>query len=651
MKKKHLPIVFFSFLTFSVFAQKEDLSSEKPLEELTVTANRFSQKISETAKNVTVISKEELERSKGLSVAQLLQNQVGMMVVGANNNPGTPIFVNIRGASRGNTLILLDGVPVNDPSEIAMSFDLNMISAEQLSRIEIVKNSQSTLYGSDAVAGVINLISKPDTDMKKLNNHVSLQGGSFGTLKSTVGFKAGTERLYAQLHFNSQRTNGISDAAKSPLISSSTPFEKDKSNFRGLMATVGGLHNLMNWKLVFLSGQQNGSLDDGAFRDEKDYTFKNKYNSLTGSYGISLKRLLLVSNAKIDFNNRFYKNDSTWVASDAFTKYFTNEFKGASFFVESYGAFKINKYFRGLIGVDVRSSRITQNDNYDGFLTSIKDSSVSMLSTYAMLYLQNTGNFVAELGGRLNFHETYGKNATFSFSPAYNFDKHTRVFLNVSSGFKAPSLYQLYSPYGNKDLRPEESVTGDIGVAYKKDEWSAKAAYFVRNTKNGIFFQNLAAAPYGKYINLNQQKDNGLEVEATYKFSKLGLFTNYTFVTGNITTKNTYERDTTYNNLFRRPQHSFNLGLTYQVSDAFFIKLNERLVGTRYDLFFNDQTFGTEKIKLTPYLLIDVYMEYAFSKGLKAFVQVNNILNQKYYDIYGFNTRPVNFMLGVSTKF
>src|SRR4051812_28494214 len=125
-------------------------TSSRTLEQVIVTANKFPQKQNTTGKVITVITKDQIEKSSGKTVAQLLNEQVGITINGAYNNAGSVQTVFMRGASSGRTLILLDGIPVNDPSMINNEFDLNLFSLSQVEQIEICRGAQSTLYGSDA---------------------------------------------------------------------------------------------------------------------------------------------------------------------------------------------------------------------------------------------------------------------------------------------------------------------------------------------------------------------------------------------------------------------------------------------------------------------------------------------------------------------
>lgn len=155
---KNLFSVF--ILAFTISSSLSAQDTTKTMTEVVVTANKFPVKQNETGKVMTVITQALLQKSYGKSLTELLNEQVGLSINGTTNTAGTNQTVYMRGASSANTLILLDGVPLNDASGITSEFDLNNFSIYSIERIEILKGAQSTLYGSDAVAGVINIITK-----------------------------------------------------------------------------------------------------------------------------------------------------------------------------------------------------------------------------------------------------------------------------------------------------------------------------------------------------------------------------------------------------------------------------------------------------------------------------------------------------------
>jgi vitamin B12 transporter len=180
---------------------------------------------------------------------------------------------------------------------------------------------------------------------------------------------------------------------------------------------------------------------------------------------------------------------------------------------------------------------------------------------------------------RFNNHSIYGNNVTWSFNPSYQIDDVTRVFINLSSAYKVPSLYQLYSEYGNDLLKPETSTNYEIGVQSlsNNNKNSIRLVAFKRDIKNLIVF--FTDANYNsQYINRDEQHDYGFEVESSIAIGKMGaLVSNFTYVEGEGKTNNAKT-----NNLFRRPNFTFNSTLTLEPVKGLTVMPNVRFVGTRW---------------------------------------------------------------------
>src|SRR3954452_18664992 len=177
----------------NIFAQKDSLQTNQ-LNEVVVTATKYPKKSSETGKVLTVITREQLDRSAGKDLAQLLNEQAGVSVNGSNSNPAKDKSIYLRGASPQYTLITIDGVPVYDASGVNSNFDFRQIPIDIIDRIEILKGSQSTLYGSDAIAGVINIITKKN-GVKPFSFAGAAHYGSFNTWKANAGFTGTYHKL------------------------------------------------------------------------------------------------------------------------------------------------------------------------------------------------------------------------------------------------------------------------------------------------------------------------------------------------------------------------------------------------------------------------------------------------------------------------
>lgn len=624
------------------------------LETVMVTANKIEQKQNETGKVLTVITREELERNNSRSIGELLNRQVGIVITGASNNAGSNETVYVRGASSANTLIMLDGVPLNDASGVTGEFDLNTFAPDQLERIEILKGAQSVLYGSDAVAGVINFISrKPE---KGLHANGLVSAGSFGNFRSAFALRGINDcGIQYNAGWSMLSSNGFSAAYDS---TGKGGFDHD--GFEKHVFQFGlGYSKIKNLDVNFY-GKYNinrSAIDAGAFTDDKDYTYKTE-NTI---YGANLKYRIRNSFVALLYNhNKFSRNyldDSTDVAgvpyknADPFSFIFQDgRFEGRSHFAELYGNIHINASWNLVAGTDYRRNATTQSYSYAikdfGIFSSLplsRDTAhTSQTSGYASLLYKST-RFIAGAGARYNHHSVYGNVTTWSLNPAY-LVRDFKFFGNISSAYRVPSIYQLYSEFGNRNLKPEQSVNLEGGVQYTGNKISARAVGFSRDIKDvfSFYFDNTTFT--GMYINEDRQKDNGIELELTTRPAKaLTVTANYSYTSGKLETKTDLGKDTSFFNLYRRPKHIINASVGYQVTNGFYARLSGRNVSS----FYEAPVFGMGPSKLDGYLILNLYAEYRFPKYFRMYVDLQNLGDKKYFDQAGFNTKPFNLHSGL----
>ena len=604
-------------------AQQDSVKSYS-LSEVVITATKFPKNQSETGKVLTVIDEEQLKRSSGKDISQLLNEQVGLVINGANSNPGKDKSVYLRGAKNEYTLILLDGIPVNDPSGISGgAYDLRLIPIDQVERIEILKGSQSTLYGTDAIAGVINIITKKGGD-KSLGAFGTVSYGSYNTFKGSAGVNGSTKLVDYNIGYTRYQTDGISEAKDE---SGTGNFDKDGFNQNSFQANLGfKLTEALSIKPFIRYSDFDGKFDGGAFTDDLLNTYKGALLNLGANAQYKLKAGSL---------NLMYANDKTDRVFDG--TYGKSEYKGRFSQAELFFNYDLTKELQLLTGLSNQSLQMLDQ-------TSVEvDPTVTITSPYVSLFAHNLGGFSMELGGRYNNHSKYGDNFTYSFNPSYLIQNQVKLFFNLSTGFKAPSLYQLYGQYGaNPDLKPEKSNTVEGGVQWfsSTKKIDVRAVAFKRKIENVIIYG------FPTYSNFDQQNDHGFEIEPSVNLSdKIRVRGFYSFVTGQVTNSLGTE-----NNLFRRPKNSFGLLVGYQASAKLFVSGNLKTFGKRDDRYFNLATFTTDNATLDPYALLDVYAEYKFSSHLKLFVDAKNILNQKYGEVVGYNTLGFNLNGGISLK-
>ncbi|MBS4044112.1 MAG: TonB-dependent receptor [Chitinophagaceae bacterium] len=655
MSKKILTLIAISASTFALAQQ--DTTSAKLLDDVVVTATKFPIKTSSTGKVITVITQQQLEQNGGKDLAQILTEQAGVFISGSNSNLGKDKSVYLRGARAEHTLITVDGVPLYDPSGIGNNFDIRNISINLIERVEILKGSQSTLYGSDAIAGVINIITKKSGNPSKpLSANALASYGSNNTLNANAGINIHQKNINYYAGYSVQKTDGINET-----ISSNPNADKDGYEQTSLQTgmTIKASKNI-SVNPYFRYTKNKGDIDQGAFVDELDYTYDQK------SIQAGVKNELQFGKTKLNilynYNSidRTYLDDST-KSQNGYDKYSKGTYKGIEHFIDVFANFTLDKKTSLTTGVDYRMSNSTQDFFSIGFFGPYKSSysndslKQNQLAIYTALNFNNNKGFNLELGARFNRHSVYGNNWVFNFNPSYQVNDEVKVFANVSSGYKTPSLYQLFSEYGNKNLRPEVSLNTEVGLQHLFDHQNIKTqlVLFARNVNDVHFFYYNPSTFQAQYINQDKQKDYGVEFEASFNLSKnTTLRTYYTAVDGNINTKNANGKDTSYNNLLRRPKNSLGINLATKLSKNLSLTTNLNWFGPRSDAYFNSSTFKTEYVTLTSYALLDVYLEYAFTKhNVKAFVNARNIGNTSFTEISGYNTLGRNIYGGFRINF
>ncbi len=619
-------------------------SAYNQLNEVVVTANRYEQKQSTTGKVVTVIGREIIEKSKGKTVAQLLNEQAGVTVNGALSNMGSVQTVYMRGASSGRALILLDGVPVNDPSMINNEFDLNFFSINEVERIEICRGAQSTLYGSDAVAGVINIITVKKDVAKPLNVNATIAGGNLNTWRGNVQVYGKSNKLSYSARYAKLYTDGFSAARDT---TGKGNFDKDGYNGDVVSSR---LEIAATSKLSFNTFMQystyKSEIDNSGFTDDKDYTIHHKSMLAGAGFHYKNEAVSITGNYRYNELHRNFLNDST----DGYP-YLSQAFYSKTNFAEIYASVNLGSGFTLLQGGEYRYGSMNSAlrsiyPPFDPYSESFKDTSLSQASLYSSLNYSGINNRLnVELGGRLNVHSRYGSNKTYSFNPSFAVNDQFRLFGSIATGFKAPTLYQLYSPYGDEALLPEQSVNYEAGVQLNEKKFNTRLVYFYRHIKDGLDFNNVNF----KYFNDIRQIVRGMEVELTaHPVEALSISANYSYLVPDETTqlRTDFTKDTTYTYLLRRPRHHVNATVGYEYKD-FFVSVSGKYVSKRYDA----GGYLAPDVQLGDYFLLNAYAAYKINGHVKLFAEAKNIFNTKFYDVYGYNSIPFQMNAGVSVNF
>jgi len=625
MSRTTLVWALVSLCSVQMALAQEDSTKATSLSEVVITATRFPQKVSETGKVISIISKEDISHAAGKDLAQVLNEQAGIIVNSAYSNPGKDKSIFLRGAKPDYTVLLIDGVPVSDPSGAGGAFDIRLFPVEQIERIEILKGAQSTIYGSDAISGVINIITKKGAD-KPARVYGDISAGSSHTLKTGIGINGTAEGTSYNVGFTHYQTDGISEAEDTTAAKS---FDKDGFSENAFNAAFDvKVAKGLRIKPYFRYSYFKGGYDGGSFTDgDGKYTAQLLTTGVQAAYQLGKGSLT----ALYDYD----EIDRSF--ADMYGAY---PYSGSKKTLELYGNYAFGDHVRLLAGIHYNKQKM--NDT----TATPKNPTAELTSPYLSFFLRNPGGFNLELGARYNKHSRYGDNFTWSINPSYTVNDAVKIFANYASAFKVPSLTSLYGPYSaNPDLKPEESTTleGGIQATLLKGVLDMRAVYFSREIKNVIIY-----GPAFTMVNLDKQKDRGLEIEPTlYIGKKLTLKVFYAYVDGKVTTQNN-GKDSTYSNLIRRPKHSVGVNVGYQATPHFYVSTQLSNYSKRSDLFFNMATYAQEPVTLSAYTLWNAYAEYAFLKNhLRIFADLKNIAGTTFTEVYGYSTMRFNMMGGL----
>lgn len=633
MKRNIYTPFAFGLLVIGQAAFAQDSARVSQLNTVVVTATKFAKKQSETGKVLTVISREQMDRNIGRTVSDVLNEQAGIVINGAGSNPGKNKELYFRGATSAYTTILIDGIPAADATGLTgNAIDLRFMPADLIERIEILRGTQSTLYGADAIAGVINIITRKGGD-KPVIGFGNLTWGSNRSLKGTAGIRGHHENVDYNVSFTHFETDGISEAAPHDTVTN-PQFDKDGYKQNALMMNLG-IQATEHLKLqpFFVYSDYKSSYDSGPFADNPKNTNKSDliHTGIRGIYDLNGK-------GEVHANFGYQK-----VVRVDEGEYGTYPLDGRSYFSELYGHYNLTSWLQVLAGVEYRKAELTDTVNF--VVNKFSARTQYNTSPYVSVFIKSLHGFSFEAGGRYTLHSKFGNNFTYSLNPSYLVSDKLKLFVNVSSGFKAPTLTALYSSYGDENLKPEKANSYEAGFQtfLLKDKLDLRVVGFKRDIKDVIAYIG------SKYLNFNKQNDKGIEVElALHPAKGLDVKVFYAYVEGQVTTK-AGTKDTTYNNLVRRPNHTGGLNIGYQLLPKVFVSTNIRHVGIRNDLYFPPWPQPSENVSLKAYTIWDMYAEYRFSDKGRLFFNANNITNnKKYWEIYGYSVQGFNMQAGIS---
>jgi vitamin B12 transporter len=623
--------------------ENQDKAAQPIRYDLVVTATRVETPGREVASSVTVITNDELVRTRRSTVLDALKDVIGLWV-SQNGGPGATASVAIRGANNEHTLVLIDGVELNDPINPSRSYDLAHLSLSLVEKVEVLRGPQSPLYGSDAMGGVINIITRKGRGRPRLA--LSSSAGSYGSWNGDLGLSGSSGRGDYSFGLSYARTAGFSAA------SDRYPGNSEKDGYRNL--TLSGrfgyaVRKNIDLDVMVRSISARSAIDNfgGSYGDDptsfQDYDATLARAQARGLFlGNRWEQKLTVSWTRSSRNLINTPDEAHPLESENGT------YGGRLVQVDCQ-----NNFFLGASQTLTAGFEFGQEEGRSDYVSeapagTYESSFPTKKARAAGFYVQDQwkvrGSFFIAAGARLDVHSRTGAAWTGRIAPAWIIGATgTKFKATLGTGFKSPSLYQLFAPptawgpIGNIGLRPERVTGWDAGVEQDvvRDRIRLGVTYFRNSFRDLIDFDYLQG-----YINIGRAGTRGVEISLESR--PLGPDEFLSFRT--CYTRLTARDEVSGAALLRRPRDKFSTELGTRLFKRMDLAASLLYVGKRTDRDFS--AFPYQDVGLPGYVLLGAVLSISVSPALDLYARLDNLLNAHYEMVWGYGTPGFSLAAG-----
>ena len=611
-----------------------------------ITASRSERPVETIAGNVTVITREDINKTTARNLSDVLKNQVGIDV---RNTYGTANTnrIDIRGfgeVAEANTLILIDGRK-NTRSDLA-SPDLSTIPLSRIERIEIYRGGRSVIYGDNATGGVINIITKrgsTENHTLKLTSEV----GSNETYRFGAVLDGYTENLRYSVDASHSETDGYHDNNHERIKSGG--FSVSSTEFENWTIDLAG--GTSEREIGLFSGQAPNGKHTSAANETAYYESKEQYISLNPKYAIT-------KDVDLELHTSYREAQSTLVYPGSYQ----GEVRSNDFQIGPKATFRnefsdFNNTF--VTGYDYSDSRSNQ---YNTFAAS----KVRHRTTNGV-YLYNSSAFIDEtvfldLGYRRE-HISYDSSVdggdfdshnvdAFSLGLTWNYSDRSKVFASFDRSFRSQRVDEGGGPTFDEGLDPQISETYQLGVSHQlTDKLTVDATYFYIDTQDEIFYAPVAAGLANRNTSYANTERQGIELSSNYQaLENLSLFANYTYNDATLGKDSTSATNYDGNDIPAVPQQTANLGFSWDINESF----NLNLAGKWADSYYDYGDYANSRQKNDGYIVVDTKITYNW-EWLTIYGGCNNLFDHKYNESetsWATYTAPgITFFTGLEATF
>lgn len=614
---------------------------------LVVTGSRAPTEGVGVAQAITVLDRAEIERSQAILLPDLLTRTPGVSL-SRNGGPGGVTALRIRGAESDQTLVVVDGVKLTDAAAPGAGYNFANLLTGDAARVEVLRGAQSTLWGSQAIGGVVHVVSAAPTE--PLQGDLAVEGGDYQTAYIRGGLGGRSERLLWRIGGGYYTTDGV-------------------SAFDGGAEDDGFQHTGLNGRLQVDLTEQ-ASLDLRATwsygRAQVDgypapaYAFAD-----TAAYGVTDER---IGYAGLNFallDGRL-RNRLAYARTEVDRQSYdpglavdlTFDTRAETDRYEYQGAFAISETWQTIFGLEREETGIAiASPSVFNPTPTAQVASARLDSAYLQVQGEAAPGLSLTLGVRADDHETFGGKALGQAAAAWALnDGATILRASFGQGFKAPSLYQLYSEYGNLALEPEAADAWDLGVEQRLLDGALRlsATWFQRETTNQIDYVScftapgdpLCAAPgggtrFGYYDNIARTEAQGLELEGEALAGPLRFEANYTWTDA---TNEAVGSPSQGKRLARRPEHQGYMAGTWEATSGGSATVAVRHVGEAFDNAANTS-------RLEARTLLDLRAAWPVRENTEVYGRVENVFDEQTPSTAGYGELGRAAYVGVRARF
>lgn len=586
------------------------------LDRILLTPNRTPTEQSKVGSKVEQVSDEDIEQKSRPTIGEYLNLLPGVSLANNGGLGGTSgLFV--RGLGSKYVKTLYNGIDISDPTNTQVQTHYEYLLVGGISNIELLKGSQGTLYGSSAIAGVVDISTLGNAE-NGIHHTVEAEGGSFGTVRGRYGLTAADDRSRLAANISGLRTDGISAADGFPERDGYDNVTLDVTTERRINEafSVFGSALYIDTKADFDGYDTNppyGLVDD----------LENQGRSKTAAGRLGFNLDLMDGRSKNTASVQGFKLDRTVV--DAGSEF---KFVGKRAKFDYQGSFEATDRILLQYGLDY------ERQTADIISWTSFSKSQDLTGVWSQVVVEPLDDLTLTAGLRHDEHSAFGGNTTYRGTAAYLLSgTGTRLHSSLGTGFRAPSLYELYDPsYGNDALKPEKSVSFDFGVeqSFLAGLLTTDLTYFRLEVDNLIDY-DFSTSKYNQIPGTTRSQ--GIEASFIYAAASwLDLGGSYTYT-------DSRKQDDTRN--VRVPKHAVVLSANAQPAEKWTIGADLKFVADTID--------GGGK--LDDYVLFNAKVAYQLTDSTQIYLRGENLLNEHYQTVTGYGTPGISAFAGIKAKF